>query len=126
MGKFGCESGGEVERCWPLRAVVHVYVLIIGDKINIGLKQFLYNFKGSPQASISINYCKRAAYYHLSTLLIFHSSTFLRLSSPWNSPIYLSMFLLAFATANVTLALSTSFLSFLSGFSDLAASKYDW
>jgi hypothetical protein len=33
------------------------------------------------------------------------------------------MFLLALAMAKVTLALSTSFLSFLSGFSDFAASK---
>jgi hypothetical protein len=36
---------------------------------------------------------------------------------------YLSKFLLALAIAKVTLALSTNFLSFLSGFSDFAASK---
>jgi len=34
---------------------------------------------------------------------------------------YLSIFLLAFDIAKVTLALSTNFLSFLSGFSALAA-----
>ena len=36
---------------------------------------------------------------------------------------YRSKFLFALAIANVTLALSTNFLSFLSGFYDLAASK---
>ena len=39
---------------------------------------------------------------------------------------YFSIFLFDFAIANATLALSTNFLSFLSGFYDFAASKYDW
>ena len=63
---------------------------------------------------------------HFKIRLIFHSKTRRRLSSPSKRPIYLSIFLLAFEMANVTLALSTSFRSFLSGFSDFAASKYDW
>ena len=66
---------------------------------------------------------KIEANYHFKTRLIFQSSTFRRLFSPSKSPMYFSIFLLAFAIAYVTLALSTSLRSFLSGFSLLAASK---
>lgn len=60
-------------------------------------------------------------FIHLSDLLIFQSNTFLRLSySVWfydeNIWIYFYIFLFALAIANVTLALSTNFLSFLSCF----------
>ncbi len=62
------------------------------------------------------------------TRFIFHSRTFFKLysSSKPNTEMYFSMFLFALAMAYVTLALSTSFLSFLSCFYDFAASKYAW
>jgi hypothetical protein len=81
------------------------------------LNKFNFNIQQYPQ-SIKLA-------HHFNIRFIFHYKMFFKLFYPSNNPIYLYMFLFALAIAYVTRALSTNLRSFLSAFSDLAASKYD-